>query len=163
MDIIEERKNTLLNNEDIEVEWDKAVDGQRIMKIRNKGKNLYLSGKRNPIGPAINQINLMGKIVPHAPIFLLGLGNINYLSQILQNTDKNNIIFIYEPMFMIFYHWLEYVDFRKLIGDRIVVLVIGGINDDQNNMKLIITEILTADRIPLMKVVISPNYETFLL
>lgn len=27
MDIIEERKNTLLNNEDIEVEWDKAVDG----------------------------------------------------------------------------------------------------------------------------------------
>ena len=161
MDIIEERKNTLLNNEDIEVEWDKAVDGQRIMKIRNKGKNLYLSGKRNPIGPAINQINLMGKIVPHAPIFLLGLGNINYLSQILQNTDKNNIIFIYEPMFMIFYHWLEYVDFRKLIGDRIVVLVIGGINDDQNNMKLIITEILTADRIPLMKVVISPNYEHF--
>ena len=31
MDIIEERKNTLLNNEDIEVEWDKAVDGQRII------------------------------------------------------------------------------------------------------------------------------------
>lgn len=161
MDIIKEKKKTLLNNEDIEVEWGNAVDGQRIMKIRNKGKNLYLSGKRNPIGPAINQINLMGKIVSHAPIFLLGLGNINYLSQILQNTDKNNIIFIYEPMFKIFYHWLEYVDFRKLIGDRIVVLVIGGINDDKNNMKLIITEILTADRIPLMKVVISPNYEHF--
>lgn len=28
-------------------------------------------------------------------------------------------------------------------------------------MKLIIAEILTADRIPLMKVVISPNYEHF--
>ena len=43
MDIIKEKKKTLLNNEDIEVEWDNAVDGQRIMKIRNKGKNLYLS------------------------------------------------------------------------------------------------------------------------
>ena len=41
MDIIEERKNTLLNNEDIEVEWDKAVDGQRIMKIRNKRIDYY--------------------------------------------------------------------------------------------------------------------------
>ena len=161
MDIIEERKNTLLNDEDIEVEWDKAVDGQRIMKVQHKEKCLYLAGKRNPIAPAINQINLMGKIVPHAPIFLLGLGNINYLSQILQNTDGNNIIFVYEPMFMIFYRWMECIDFRELIGDRIVAFVIGGINDDQKSMKLLINGILTADRIPLMKVVMSPNYEHF--
>lgn len=161
MDIIEERKNTLLNDEDIEVEWDKAVDGQRIMKVQHKEKCLYLAGKRNPIAPAINQINLMGKIVPHAPIFLLGLGNINYLSQILQNTDRNNIIFVYEPVFTIFYRWMECIDFRELVGDRIVAFVIGGINDDQKSMKLIINGILTADRIPLMKVVISPNYEHF--
>lgn len=161
MDIIEERKNTLLNDEDIEVEWDKAVDGQRIMKVQHKEKCLYLAGKRNPINPAINQINLMGKIVSHAPIFLLGLGNINYLSQILQNTDRNNIIFVYEPVFTIFYRWMECIDFRELVGDRIVAFVIGGINDDQKSMKLIINGILTADRIPLMKVVISPNYEHF--
>ena len=45
MDIIKEKKKTLLNNEDIEVEWDNAVDGQRIMKIRNKGKNYICQEK----------------------------------------------------------------------------------------------------------------------
>ncbi|MDD6168817.1 MAG: DUF115 domain-containing protein [Lachnospiraceae bacterium] len=155
--LIKERKEKLLKKEQIEIEEEIAFNGETILKVKKEGRILYLAGRRDPAGPAKNQIALLGKIEATAPIFMVGLGNIHYLEELLKATDKSTMVFIYEPCFSIFYKQLQLIDFKELFKDRIIVLCIEGINED--GYESLLRPMLLGDRCAIMKNFILPNYE----
>ncbi|MCI7107496.1 MAG: DUF115 domain-containing protein [Agathobacter sp.] len=157
--LINERKKELLQKENLELEWETSLDGEEILKVQQDGRNLYLAGKRNPAAHAENQVSVLGKIASNAPVLIVGMGNIHYLEEVLKITDKSVDILLYEPVFSIFYKQLEKINVEKIFGDRLIALVVGGINDD--GVSALLHTMLKDDRIPLMKQFALPNYEIF--
>ena len=95
--LVEDRRDALLAEEKCAVTEERSYIGETILKVRMEGKELYLAGKRNPIGPVANQLNLLGKIVPNAPVLIVGMGNIRYLEEVLSRTDASVLVLLYEP------------------------------------------------------------------
>ena len=160
MKLIAKRKEELLKEEQIEISIERANDGENILRINRDGRKLYLAGKRDPLMPVQNQITMLGKIEHTAPIFIVGLGNILYIKELMNIIHDDNMVLIYEPSFTIFYTQLQRLDFQELFQKGIVVLLIGGINDEQESIKVLLGEMLQGDRIPIMKHFIVPNYES---
>ena len=119
--------------------------------------SLYLAGKRDPEAHAINQINVLGRIVPYAPVFIIGSGNLHYLEEVLNNTDDSVSVLLYEPIFSIFYRQLEIIDFEKIFRNRTIALVVDGINDD--GIDSLLKTMLNGDKVPILKQILLPNYE----
>ncbi|MCF2642425.1 motility associated factor glycosyltransferase family protein [Roseburia hominis] len=159
--LIEERKEELQKKEQVKIEEDVALNGETILKVKKDGRVLYLAGRRDPAGPAKNQIGLLGKIEATAPVFMIGLGNIHYLEELVKVADKNAVIMIYEPSFSIFYKVLEQVDIEKMFQDRMIVLCVEGINAE--GYEKIIMQMLRGDRVAVMQNFILPNYEVLFL
>ncbi len=155
-EIIEEKKAELLEKEGLVLEEEIALTGEGILTAKKAGRRLYFAGRRDPKAHPINQISVLGKIVPYAPIFILGMGNIHYLKELLDRTDKNVVFLVYEPLFSVFYKQLERIDFEEIFGNQTVVLIVEGINED--GLEDMLGVILTGDKIPLMKYFVLPNY-----
>ncbi|MDY4838243.1 MAG: 6-hydroxymethylpterin diphosphokinase MptE-like protein [Lachnospiraceae bacterium] len=160
--IIEEKKEQLLKKENIQVITEQAFTGERILKVylEKEKRTLYLGGKRNPCMPVVNQFNLLGKIEQSAPVFVIGMGNELYLEELEKRVHNDTMICLYEPCFSIFYHQLEEIDFTPLFEKGIIVLMIGGINAETSNFTTIIEMMLQGNRIPIMKNLMIPNYDS---
>ena len=154
--IIGEKKETLLEKESITIKEETAFTGEQILVIKKEGHRLYLAGRRDPCAHAVNQISVLGKIVPYAPIVVLGIGNIHYLKELIAKTDESVLILLYEPLFSVFYKQLERIDFQEVLKKRTVALVIEGIN--QEGFGDIVGTMLQGDKVPLMKYFVLPNY-----
>lgn len=155
-EIIEKKKDQLLEEEALCVAEETAFTGERILTVKKNERKLYLAGRRDPNAHPVNQISVLGKIIPYAPVFILGMGNLNYLRELEKATDKSVILLIYEPLFSVFYKQLETVDFEPLFSNRTIALVVEGINE--NGLEGLIGSMLHGDKIPLMKYIILPNY-----
>lgn len=160
--LIEDRKDELLKQENIEVLVEENLEGQEILKIKKAGRTLYLAGKRSARIPAENQIQVLGRIAYSAPIFMVGIGNICYLEELIKATNADNAIFLYEPSFSVFYTLINRVDFKELFKNRLIMLLVGGINDE-DDMKPLMSTMLKGDRITIVKHFILPNYKEFCL
>lgn len=155
-EIIEKKEAELLEKEAVEVEEEIAFTGERILVAKKAGRRLYLVGRRDPMAHPISQISALGRIIPYAPVFVLGMGNLHYLEELEEKTDENVQILVYEPLFSIFYKQLYLVDLERFFENRTVALVIEGINEDGLNS--LISSMLQGDRVPLMKYFVLPNY-----
>lgn len=156
-ELIKKRKEELLRKEDLKLEWETSLEGEQILKVQKESRILYLAGKRNPSVHPVNQVSVLGKIAANAPVLIIGMGNIHYLEEILKATDKSVEILLYEPLFSVFYKQLEKINVEQIFGDRMIALVVGGINDD--GLQSLLRVMLQEDRIPLMKQFALPNYE----
>lgn len=154
---IEEQKDKLLKEEQLQIEEETAFNGETILKVQTKEHKVYLAGRRDPVGPAKNQIGLLGKIEKTAPIFMVGLGNIHYLEELRKVTDESVMILIYEPSFSIFYKMLELIDVETLFADRTIALCVQGINEE--GYSSLFYSMLNGDRVAIMKQFVLPNYE----
>ncbi len=154
--IIEEKREELLKKEAMQIAEETAFNGELILAAEKDGRRLYLAGRRDPKAHPVNQISVLGKIVPNAPIFILGMGNIHYLEELMAQTDESVIVMLYEPLFSVFDKQLERVDFERIFGKRTVALIIEGINE--GGMEGIVGTMLQGDKIPLMKYFVLPNY-----
>lgn len=155
-ELIEERKKELLEKEGLSVMEETAFTGEQILTVEKEGRRLYLAGRRDPSAHPKNQISVLGKIVPNAPVFILGMGNMNYLKELNQTADESVQILLYEPLFSVFYNQLYLADLEELFGKRTIALIVEGINED--GLERIIRAMLQGDRVPLMKYFILPNY-----
>lgn len=155
-DLIEQKKQELLEKEHICIQQETAFTGEQILTVEKNGRRLYLAGRRDPGQHAQNQISVLGKIVPNAPVFILGMGNLHYLEKINEAADESVQVLIYEPLFSVFYRQLYLADLEKLFGKRTVALIVEGVNED--GMESLIRIMLRGDRVPLMKYFILPNY-----
>lgn len=156
-ELIEKRKKELLKKEQLKIEEEISLEERTILKVSKDGRQLYLSGRRNAIGPARNQIGLLGQIEDTAPIFMIGLGNPYYLEELTKIPHKKLMILLYEPSFTIFYEILKYIDIDQLFQNHIIALCVEGINADHYDKLMI--QMLNGERIALMKTIILPNYE----
>lgn len=118
--IIEEKKEELLEQEALQIAEETAFTGEEILTIKKDGRKLYLAGRRDPMAHPRNQIQVLGEIVPNAPVFILGMGNLHYLEELADRTDENIVLLLYEPLFSVFYKQLEKTDFDKMFGKRTV-------------------------------------------
>lgn len=100
---------------------------------------------------------MLGRIVPYAPVFIIGSGNLHYLEEVLNNTDDSVSVLLYEPIFSIFYRQLEIIDFEKIFRNRTIALVVDGINDD--GIDSLLQTMLNGDKVPILKQILLPNYE----
>ncbi len=155
-ELIEEKKEELLEKEGMSVLGETAFTGEEILTVEKEGRRLYLAGRRDPLAHPKNQISVLGKIVPNAPVFILGMGNLNYLKELNQAADESAQVLLYEPLFSVFYKQLCSVDLEELFGERTIALIVEGINED--GLERIIRAMLQGDRVPLMKYFILPNY-----
>lgn len=158
---IEDNCERLLQEEQLEVSLELNFEGKEILKVFTGEKTFYLGGKRNAVMPAANQLSVLGKIENSAPIFMVGMGNRYYLEELMKATSQNNVVMIYEPSFSIFYKQLMHLDLKELFGKRIIVLLIGGLNDSE--VKPLMQNMLQGDRVPIMKNFVLPNYEKICL
>lgn len=156
-ELIVERKEGLLKKDNLEVCIEEAYTGEPILKVIKDAHSLYLAGKRDPGAHAINQINVLGRIVPYAPVFIIGSGNLHYLEEVLNNTDDSVSVLLYEPIFSIFYRQLEIIDFERIFRNRTIALVVDGINDD--GVDSLLKTMLNGDKVPILKQILLPNYE----
>ncbi len=154
--IIEEKREELIKKEAMQMTEETAFNGERILAAKKDGRRLYLAGRRDPKAHPVNQISVLGKIVPNAPVLILGMGNIHYLEEVMAQTDESVIVMLYEPLFSVFEKQLERVDFEKIFGRRTVALIVEGINE--GGMEGIVRTLLQGDKIPLMKYFVLPNY-----
>lgn len=154
--IIEEKREELIKKEAVQMKEETAFNGERILAAKKDGRRLYLAGRRDPKAHPVNQISVLGKIVPNAPVLILGMGNIHYLEELMAQTDESVIVMLYEPLFSVFEKQLERVDFEKIFGRRTVALIVEGINE--GGMEGIVRTMLQGDKIPLMKYFVLPNY-----
>ena len=154
--IIEEKREELIKKEAMQMTEETAFNGERILAAKKDGRRLYLAGRRDPKAHPVNQISVLGKIVPNAPVLILGMGNIHYLEELMAQTDESVIVMLYEPLFSVFEKQLERVDFEKIFGRRTVALIVEGINE--GGMEGIVRTLLQGDKIPLMKYFVLPNY-----
>ena len=73
--LIEEKKDELLQKENLDVESEINLEGREILKVQRNNRTLYLAGKRSASLAAANQIKFLGKIEYSAPLFMVGIGN----------------------------------------------------------------------------------------
>ena len=156
--LIEEKKDELLQKENLDVESEINLEGREILKVQRNNRTLYLAGKRSASLAAANQIKFLGKIEYSAPLFMVGIGNGCYLEEIFKEVPKknDNMVMVYEPSFSIFYEQLFHVDIEELFEDRIVALLVEGINEE--GIKPLIKQMLRGDRVSCMRHFILPNY-----
>ena len=156
--LIEEKKDELLQKENLDVESEINLEGREILKVQRNNRTLYLAGKRSASLAAANQIKFLGKIEYSAPLFMVGIGNGCYLEELFKEVPKknDNMVMVYEPSFSIFYEQLFHVDIEELFEDRIVALLVEGINEE--GIKPLIKQMLRGDRVSCMRHFILPNY-----
>ena len=89
---------------------------------------------------------------------MVGIGNGCYLEELFKEVPKknDNMVMVYEPSFSIFYEQLFHVDIEELFEDRIVALLVEGINEE--GIKPLIKQMLRGDRVSCMRHFILPNY-----
>lgn len=154
--ITEEKREELLEKEQLYIKTEPAFSGEQILVTEKDGRRLYLAGRRDPSAHPASQVSLLGKIVPNAPVFILGMGNPRYLEELDKAADQSVQVLIYEPFFSVFDKLLSLVDFEELFGKRTVVLIVEGINED--GLEGMVRAMLRGDRVPLMKYFVLPNY-----
>lgn len=154
--IIHQKRDELLKQEAVHITEETAFTGESILIAESAKQRLYLAGRRNPCAHPANQISVLGKIYPNAPVFIVGIGNIHYLKELEKAADKSAILMIYEPLFSIFDKQLDRINFEELFNKRTVALIVEGINEHEAERMM--QTMLQGDKIPLMKYFVSLNY-----
>ena len=151
------QNDELIPEEKITVEVETAADGAPILRIKNDSYYLYLNGKREPKQTAARVLERWGKLNRATPIYIVGMGNVALMQELLRNTDKAINIMVYEPSLTIFLTLLKEVDITLYFENRALGLVINGINEEEMNG--VIKSFLDLANVGFMKSYVCPNYD----
>lgn len=156
--LIEEAKKK--NEQTLEIMEELSYDGEPILKIKKDERICYLNGKRNTIEPARMWAESLGKLMPNAPVFLMGLGNPTYLEELVKKAENQITIIVYEPSFQIFLHILETIDFERWMEKHLIVFWVKGIEGmDWERLKGLLKSLLRYEVLNLSRHLILPNYD----
>ena len=156
--LIEDAKKGIEREEEIIKEM--SYDGERILKIRIGGKVYYLNGKRNTEEPAQMWVKGLGKLAKNAPVFMMGVGNITYLEELVEHAKQRITIVIYEPSLQIFLNFLEWTELGKWMEKHLLVFFVDGIKGmDRETMPAVVEPLLRYELLPFSRNIIVPNYD----
>ena len=98
-DLVEKKKELQKRCLEIQV---KNTEEESIVCVRQGIHTLYMEGKRKPKETAKRRLEQWGKITRGTPVYIVGMANIVFLKEILNQTDKSVNIMVYEPSIDIF-------------------------------------------------------------
>lgn len=153
VDMFLEKKDT---EEGLEVFTEVSMDGEKIFRVKKENRLLYLGGKRNAKEPVQIWLERIGKVHKYAPVFLFGVGSGAYLKALVQHTDKEVNIVVYEPSITVFRTMLEESDLSEEIKNRPIAFVIEGIN--QTEFTPIMNRVLAVESLAFLIEEIHPGY-----
>lgn len=137
-----------------------SYEGERILKIRKGGKTYYLNGKRNTEEPAKMWVKGLGKLAKNAPVFMMGVGNVTYLKELIESAKQQITIVIYEPSLQIFLDFLERTELKKWMEKQLLIFFVDGIRGmDKGAMPAVVEPLLRYVLLPFSRNVIVPNYD----
>lgn len=145
--------------DDTEVMAETSWDGEKIFRINRENRTLYLSGKRNAKEPVKMWLERLGKIHKYAPVFLFGIGSGAYLKALVENTQKEVNIVVYEPSLHIFQKFLHEVDLSDIIDNRPIAFIVEDINESE--YEPVMKKVLAVQNMEFLKEEIHPNYSEF--
>ncbi len=152
--LVEEKRYNLDDAMDIFCE--KAVDGSDILRVIKDGRTLYLNGKREPVAVAERELERWGGLNRQTPIFVVGMGDLVFLKELLRKTEQSINIMVYEPSVQIFLFLLENIDITEYFENRAVGFVIEGINERE--LTGVMKSFLTLANVGFLRHYVNPGY-----
>lgn len=159
MDELIENAKKDINNE-IEVLEEESYNGEPVLKIKKEDRCFYLNGKRETREPAKMWVESLGKLETNAPIFMMGVGNWNYLQQLTEQTKEQITIVVYEPSIAIFLKFLNYANLESIMKRHVVAFWVEGLKGmELKEMPSVLKPILKYEMLPYARTLILPNYD----
>ncbi len=143
--------------EDIDIIVESGYDGTPVFKVNKDGKEVYLTGKRDPNKLAKVWTEKFDMLPRTSPILLFGIGNGSLLLEIDKKIKYDMNIFLYEPSLKIFLKCLHEVDLSEVFLKRTVLL---GIDDNVSYDQISDTVSTCVDmaNLEFMQRYINPGY-----
>lgn len=142
--------------DDVEIRVLESLDGEKIFRVKKEDRLLYLNGRRNAGKPIEMWLERIGEIHDYAPVFLFGIGSALYLKAMIQNTEENVNVIVYEPSINIFLKTLEEIELWEEIENRPIAFIVEGINEDE--YEAVMEKVLSVQNMEFLKEEIHPNY-----
>lgn len=152
--LVEEKRYQL--DEEMDIFSEKAVDGSDILCVRKDERMLYLNGKREPLVVAERELERWGELNRKTPIFVVGMGDLVFLKELLRKTEQSINIMVYEPSVRIFLFLLENIDITEYFENRAVGFVIEGVNEKEETA--VMRAFLTLGNVGFLKYYVNPSY-----
>ncbi len=156
------RKETEESKEkELEIYREMSMDGEPILKVKKQDKEYYLGGKRNAKEPVdLWMEKSIGELAANAPVFIMGVGNSLYLSELINKCDEKIAILIYEPSLQLFLDFIEHTDITKWLRKQTLIFWVKGIKRMEiEQMKPVADQLLTYGMLPYSRNFVLPNYE----
>lgn len=146
--------------EDIILEEEKSYGGEDILKVKKNGRECYLNGKREIREPAQMWVKSQRKLLPNAPVLIMGVGNWTYIEELVNRTENRIVIFVYEPSLTIFLYFLKHVDITLWMEKQLLVFCVKGLEGmELEHMKPFMDRLLNYEVLNISRRLIVPNYE----
>lgn len=149
---------------EVELYEEYAYNGEVILKVKKDERVCYLNGKRDTEEAAEIWVETLGELQNNTPVFIMGVGNYNYLKKLVEKTKVRIVIVVYEPSIQIFLKFLEMVDIEEWMKKHLIIFWVKGLDGmDETNMKSILGKLLTYEMLEYFKNLILPNYDLLFL
>lgn len=146
--------------EDISVQEKLSKDGEKILKITKKGHSCYLAGKRNAKEPPHEWFKEQGELSENYIYIFMGIGNVGYLRELIENVKVHLNIIIYEPSIQIFKKAMESIDLSKGMENHLIVFWIEGVGEmTLDKMDTILEKVIKLERLDELQLFVLPNYD----
>lgn len=161
---IEEKKYELAKEdgeppyiEHVEVKTETAYNGEKISRVYYKGKSCYLAGKYGPSRYAKYQADQVEDKGYGSVVLVLGFSDGRFLKELAACMHPEALVLVYEPCLEIFLHALREYDISELFSDRLVGVMVEGING--NEFTGMIRKSLCIENMTKFHIMIMENYE----
>lgn len=156
--LIEKARNSM--ESEIQISKEQSADGELILKVVKDNRQCYLNGKRNTKEPVQMWMESMGELITNAPVFIMGVGNSLYLSELVKETKNHVTIMVFEPSLQLFINFLENTDITGWLQKQTIVFWVKGIEMmGLENMRQAAETLLTYEMLPYYRNLVLPNYE----
>ena len=146
--------------QDVIIEELLSEDKQRILKVSRNGHCCYLGGKRNAKCPPHEWFLEQGELKKSYTYIFMGIGNINYLRELIEHVEVRLNIIIYEPSISIFLKVLEEIDLEKGMERHFILFWVEGIAGmSLEKVDTILPGIMKLENLKHLQLFILPGYD----
>ncbi len=161
---IEEKKYELAKEdgltpyiEGVEAETQEAYNGEKISRVTYEGKSYYLAGRYQPDLYARHLAEEVEDKGYGAVVFVLGLSDGRFLKEFMAQKSGDVLVLVYEPCLEIFLHVLREYDISELFEDRMIGIIVDGINESE--FEGTIRKTIFIENIAKLRIMLMGNYE----
>ncbi len=144
-------------NEKIEVIKETAYNGETIFRVKKDNIDVYLSGKRDPARLAKVWTKNLKKLPRSSYVIMFGIGNGDFLKEVIATTRDDISILIYEPSVVILKTCLENIDFTEQFNKR-SVQILTDVCGSTENLRNFLGSRITYESLEFMRHFTLPNY-----